>query len=126
MRGVATVPGVSNGMGVRAGSATFHTAHSRSCVGKLSCPEFPTTPAVSASACNSPPWNRAESQQGASTSAAVNSDYLKQKLHYSEDGTKLLDADGAWVLCDESAGQKCLQDHEACVLSMSRCRPSMP
>ena len=29
-------------------------------------------------------------------SAGTSVDYLKQKLHYSEDGTKLLDADGGW------------------------------
>lgn len=36
---------------------------------------------------------------GASTSApAVNAGYLQQRLHYSEDGTKLLDADGEAVM----------------------------
>lgn len=34
----------------------------------------------------------ADSGGAASSSKA----YLKQKLHYSEDGTKLLDADGGW------------------------------
>jgi hypothetical protein len=32
------------------------------------------------------------------SAAAANADYLAQKLHYSVDGTKLLDADGACVL----------------------------
>mmetsp|Transcript_1768 Transcript_1768/g.4461 ORF Transcript_1768/g.4461 Transcript_1768/m.4461 type:complete len:344 (+) Transcript_1768:49-1080(+) len=41
---------------------------------------------------------RASRSQSASTSSAVNSDYLQQKLHYSADGTKLLDADGEAVM----------------------------
>jgi hypothetical protein len=38
--------------------------------------------------------HRAASGNDASSSSAVNSDYLKQRLHYTADGTKLLDADG--------------------------------
>lgn len=40
------------------------------------------------------PCRRAQRAQSGQGTTAVNADYLTQRLTYSEDGTKLLDADG--------------------------------
>lgn len=59
---------------------------------------------------------RANSGQTASTSdaTAVNSEYLKQKLHYTPDGTKLLDADGEAVMMGWEVSL-------VCIISVSLC-----